>query len=247
MSLIGKSAIITGCSSGIGRAAALAFGAAGAHLTLADWNEQGETTAEEVRKAGGTAQFVKTDIGSEADVEHLVAEAVRVYGKLDCAFNNAGVGSPVVFTADFSLEEWERIVRIDLTGPFLCVKHEIRAMLKTGGGSIVNTASGLGLVAQAGAAPYCAAKAGVMGLTRVAAVEYAKQNIRVNAIMPGLIKTGMLAGASQEILNHAAGMHPIGRLGEPEEIAKTALWLCGDAPAFLTGHALAVDGGYLAV
>src|SRR5271167_2846730 len=246
-SIHGKAIIVTGCASGIGRAAARLFSEAGARLMLADTAEAGAAVADEIVAAGGTARFQRCDVTREEEVETMVAAAVAEFGRLDGAFNNAGIGSPVTLTADFPLETFEHIIRVDLIGPFLCMKHEISAMLRTGGGAIVNTASGLGLVAQAGASPYCAAKAGVLGLTKVAAIEYARRGIRVNAVLPGLVNTAMLSGATEEMLQAARSMHPIGRIAEPDEIAAAALFLLSDAASFVTGSAMSVDGGYVAV
>lgn len=245
---VGKRCLLTGAASGIGRAAALAFGAAGARLILADRSEAaGEESAAMVRDAGGTAKFVRTDVSAEGDVEALVAAAVDAYGRLDCAFNNAGVTAGQSLTADMTLDEWNRTLSINLSGVFLCVKHELRAMLAAGGGAIVNTSSGLGLVAQAHCTAYSAAKAGVLAVTRGAAIEYADRNVRVNAVLPGVVNTGLLNGAPKELIDLMASKHPIGRIGEPKEVAALALWLLSDAASFVTGSSMVVDGGFMAV
>ncbi len=247
-----RSVIITGAAGGIGRAAAVLFAKAGARLTLADRDAaRGRETLDLVRGAGGTAQFLAGDISSEPFVEDVVAGAVRAYGRLDCAFNNAGIISDLAEpVSNYTLAEWDRVLRINLTSMFLCMKHETRTMLQTGGGAIVNTSSALGQVGQYNMPAYCASKAGVLGLTRATALDYATKNIRVNAIMPGVIETPMTRGGVfkipglEEIL---LAQHPIGRFGRPEEVASAALFLCSDAASFVTGHALAVDGANMAI
>jgi NAD(P)-dependent dehydrogenase (short-subunit alcohol dehydrogenase family) len=247
-----RSAIITGAAGGIGRAAAVLFAKAGARLTLTDRDAQrGRETLDLVLGAGGTAQFLAGDISSEPFVEDVVASAVRSYGRLDCAFNNAGIISDLAApVSNYMLAEWDRVIRINLTSMFLCMKHETRTMLQTGGGAIVNTSSALGQVGQYNMPAYCASKAGVLGLTRATALDYAAKNIRVNAIMPGVIETPMtkegvfkIPGLEEILL----AQHPIGRFGRPEEVASTALFLCSDASSFVTGHALAVDGANMAI
>ena len=247
-----RSAIITGAAGGIGRAAAVLFAKAGAGLTLADRDAaRGRETLDLVRGAGGTAQFLAGDISSEQFVEDVVASAVRSYGRLDCAFNNAGIISELAEpVSNYTLAERDRVIRINLTSMFLCMKHETRTMLQTGGGAIVNTSSALGQLGQYNMPAYCASKAGVLGLTRATALDYATKNIRVNAIMPGVIETPMtkegvfkIPGLEEILL----AQHPIGRFGRPEEVASAALFLCSDASSFVTGHALAVDGANMAI
>jgi NAD(P)-dependent dehydrogenase (short-subunit alcohol dehydrogenase family) len=248
-----RSVVITGAAGGIGRAAAKLFAEAGGRLTLTDRDAvRGQETLDLVHAAGGTAQFIGGDITSETFVEGVVAGAVRAYGRLNCAFNNAGIISDLAEpVSEYSLAEWDRVLRINLTGMFLCMKHETRAMLQTGGGAIVNTSSALGQVGQYNMPAYCASKAGVLGLTRASALDYATKNIRVNAIMPGVIETPMtkegvfvkMPGLEQILL----AQHPIGRFGRPEEVANAALFLCSDAASFVTGHALAVDGANMAI
>jgi NAD(P)-dependent dehydrogenase (short-subunit alcohol dehydrogenase family) len=197
------------------------------------------------------AQFLAGDISSERFVEDVVASAVRSYGRLDCAFNNAGIISDLAEpVSNYTLAEWDRVIRINLTSMFLCMKHETRTMLQNGGGAIVNTSSALGQVGQYNMPAYCASKAGVLGLTRATALDYATKNIRVNAIMPGVIETPMtkdgvfkIPGLEEILL----AQHPIGRFGRPEEVASAALFLCSDAASFVTGHALAVDGANMAI
>jgi NAD(P)-dependent dehydrogenase (short-subunit alcohol dehydrogenase family) len=251
--LEGRSAVITGAAGGIGRAAALLFSGAGAKVTITDRNEAGVTeTLAMVKQSGGTGQALAGDISSEPFVESLIAAAVSTYGKLDAAFNNAGIVSDLTEpVSNFTLTEWNRVLGINLTGVFLCMKYETRAMLANGRGAIANTASALGQVAQYNMPAYCASKAGVIGLTKASALDYATRGIRVNAIMPGVIETPMTKEAVfvatpglREIL---LSQHPVGRFGQPEEVAQVALWLCSDASSFVTGHALAVDGGNLAI
>ncbi len=239
--------IITGASSGIGRAAAVAFTRRGDFVVLGDLDTHGG--AETVRLCGGpeVAEFVRTDTSVEPDVEQLVGTALERFGRLDYAFNNAGIDSAGQPTADVSLEEWNRVISINLTGVWLCVKHEIRAMSRTGGGSIANTSSALGLVGIANQPAYVAAKHGVIGLTRAAALEYSAKGIRVNAVLPGVVRTPLFeraVAADPGVLQAIESMHPIGRLGQASEIADAAVWLCSDASSFVTGHALSVDGGY---
>ncbi len=249
--LEGKVAIITGASSGIGQASAFVFARYGAKLVLADINEpDGEATAGRVRESGGDAIFVRTDVSRSGEVKALVARAVERYGRLDCAFNNAGIDGLTGFTADCEEDNWDRTLAINLKGPFLCMKHEIAQMLSQGGGGvIVNNASVAGLVGVTGLPAYVAAKHGLVGLTKAAALEYARQGIRVNAVCPGAIRTPMLEHA----LRHGLGVEealvahePLGRLGQPDEVAETAAFLCSDRSSFMTGHALAVDGGWAA-
>lgn len=245
--------IITGASGGIGRASALAFAKAGARVVLLDRDAAGiEDTATAVTSAGGQVYSIPCDITDEAAVADAVYTVVTKFGRLHGAFNNAGVEQSNLPLHEISSAAWDRIIRIDLTGVFYCMKHQISAMLKTGGGAIVNTASSLGSVAIASASDYIAAKHGVVGLTKGAAVDYGPLGIRVNAIMPGIIETPMIVRASAEP-NFAAQFqalrerHPIGRFGQPDEIAKAALWLLSEEASFVTGTAMAVDGGYLTV
>ena len=245
-----KSIIITGASTGMGHTSALVFAAYGAKLVLADVNEKdGEATASRIRESGGDAIFVRTDVTCAAEVEALVARAVERHGRLDGAFNNAGIDGSLVPTAECTEENWSRTIAVNLTGVFLCMKYEIIQMLKQGGGTIANTASVAGVVGLASTPAYAAAKHGVIGLTKCAALEYGKLGIRVNALCPGGIRTPMLESAfKQGFMNESAltGLHPIGRLGTTEEIAETAAFLCSDRSSFITGQALSVDGGWTA-
>ncbi|PYX82506.1 MAG: short chain dehydrogenase [Acidobacteria bacterium] len=247
--LQGKVAIITGGTSGIGRDAALLFAEAGAKVVVAGRREtEGNETVELVRKTGGTGLFVKTDVSKAADVQALVGKTVEKFGRVDTAFNNAGIEGNWRPIVDQSEEEWDHVIDINLKGVWLCVKHEIQQMLKQGGGgTIVNMSSVAGLMGAPAAAPYCASKHGVIGLTRTAALEYAKQKIRVNAVCPAVIETPMeqrLFG-EPEAHKYALSMHPIGRLGTPREIAEAVLWLCSEKSSFMTGHYIVLDGGFL--
>jgi NAD(P)-dependent dehydrogenase (short-subunit alcohol dehydrogenase family) len=247
----GKVALVTGGASGIGRATALTFAREGAKLIIADMNEDGgQQTAHMIRENGGEAIFVKTDVTQATAVEALISKAVETYGRLDCAHNNAGVTQRAYpSTAEYPEDDWHRVLAVNLTGVWLCMKYEIPQMLKHEGGAIVNTASVAGLVGLAGRSAYVASKHGVVGITRTAALEYAKQGIRVNCVCPGYIRTPMVeyvlqhAGAQMEA--QMVAREPIGRLGTPEEIAETVVWLCSDAASFVTGHTMTVDGGYV--
>ncbi|WP_246331652.1 SDR family oxidoreductase [Sphingomonas chungangi] len=248
--LEGRSIIVTGAASGIGAEAARRFAAAGARLTLAD-RAANATIAEEIRETGGIAQFVAADVSDEAQVRAMVAQAVSAYGRLDGAFNNAGVDQQPVALHEVDLAEWRRVTEVDLTGVFLCMKHEIAAMLDNGGGAIVNTSSVLGAIAVPKSAAYIAAKHGVIGLTRAAAVEYARRGIRANAILPGAIATPMFADAEKDPamaaqLEAVKEAHPINRMGTPAEIAALAAYLLSDAAGYTTGAAIPCDGGFTA-
>lgn len=247
-----KVALVTGAGSGIGRASARAFAREGAKVVAADIaTEGGEETVRLIKEAGGEAIFVRTDIARADDVKALINRAIETYHRLDCAHNNAGIEGVVAPTADYPVAMWNRVLAINLKGPWLCMKYEIPQMLKQGGGSIVNTASTLGLAGIQGLAAYAASKGGVIGMTRVAAVEYATSNIRINALMPGVTRTPMMDRQMGENAHLAEqqyiSLHPIGRLGRPQELAEAVVWLCSDAASFVVGHAMAVDGGYLAI
>ena len=248
--LKGKVALVTGGSSGIGRASALAFAREGAQVVVADVVvEGGEETVGLIKQAGGEALFVKADVSQAAEVEAMVNKAVETYGRLDCAFNNAGTEGAIAQTDEYTEENWERVIAINLKGVWLCMKHEIPQMLTHGSGAIVNTASALGLVGITKQPAYVASKHGVVGLTKTAALEYAKLGIRVNALCPGAINTPMLDRAlstQPQLAESVTSMEPVGRLGKPEEIAEAVVWLCSDAASFVTGHAMSVDGGWVA-
>lgn len=243
----GKVALVTGGGSGIGRQACLVFAREGAQVVVCDVAvEGGEETVGQIEQAGGRATFIRADVAQAAEVEALVAKTVETYGRLDCAYNNAGIAGRTARVADDSEQNWERILAINLKGVWLCLKYEIAHMLTQGGGAIVNTASDAGLIGLRRAGAYVASKHGVVGLTRTAALEYAKANIRVNAVCPGPIDTPMLREASERVIDAMATAQPNGRLGQPREIAEAAVWLCSDAASFVTGHPMPVDGGYLA-
>jgi NAD(P)-dependent dehydrogenase (short-subunit alcohol dehydrogenase family) len=245
--LDGKAALVTGGGSGLGRASAIALARAGATVTVADVNEQGgkETAALVFEDAGGDGDFVRADVTQPDDVAAMVEKTVARWGHLDCAVNNAGMTGTAAPTADYTLDDWNRTIALNLTSVFLCLKHEIPAMIERGG-SIVNMASGAGLVGFAGLPAYVASKHGVVGLTKAAALEYAKQGVRINAICPGSTRTPMLEGfmgGDEQVERMMTRAVPLGRLGRPEEIAEAVVWLCSDAASFVAGHALAVDGG----
>ena len=246
----GKVALVTGGSSGIGRATASAFAGEGANVVVADvLVEGGGETVRMIKEAGGEAIFVKTDVSKATEVEALIKKIVETYGRLDCAINNAGIEGTMAPTADCTEENWDRTININLKGVWLCMKYEIPQMLKQGGGTIVNTASVAGLVGLQGLPAYCASKGGVVQLTRTAALEYARAGIRVNAVCPGVIRTPMvdrLIAAQPEMEEALTAMEPVGRTGKPEEVAEAVVWLCSDAASFVTGHAMVVDGGFVA-
>jgi NAD(P)-dependent dehydrogenase (short-subunit alcohol dehydrogenase family) len=247
-----KVVLVTGAGSGIGQAAALAYAHEGARVVVADINEDlGGATERLIDRNGGDATFVACDVSNAAQVQAMVKAAVSAYGKLDVAFNNAGISGPQVHTAEYDEDDFDRVIAVNLRGAFLCMKHEIAQMLNQDhGGTIVNNASILGMVGFASAAPYVAAEHGLIGLTRTAALEYATRRVRVNAVCPGFIDTPMLTRAGltgkPELRAAVEGIHPMKRLGTAEEIAAVALWLSSDESSLLTGVALPADGGYLA-
>jgi NAD(P)-dependent dehydrogenase (short-subunit alcohol dehydrogenase family) len=251
--LQGKVVIVTGAGGGIGRAACLVLARAAARLIVSDVvAAAGEATVEAVRQEKGEATFVAADLGDRKAIEALVSRTLSIYGRLDGAFNNAGLEQRAKPLVELSVEEWDRAIQIDLTSVFLCLKYQIPAMLKTGGGSIVNTASSLGQVAIPNCAEYVAAKHGVIGVTRAAAADYGAKGVRVNAILPGVTRTPMIERLIQDAsfsayFERLRQRHPIGRFGEPHEIGEACAWLLSDAASFMNGAALAVDGGYLAV
>lgn len=248
-----KTYIVTGAGGGIGREASRVLAEAGAHVVVSDIAVQsGEETAAAIRGAGFSASFFKADLSSETEIQALVETAVRTQGRLDGAFNNAGLEQCAVPLHELTLEQWNRALRVDLTSVFLCIKHQVIAMLKSGGGAIVNTASSLGQVAIANAGEYITAKHGVVGLTRAAAAEYGAKGIRVNAVLPGIILTPMISRLVEDpafaaFFDKVKERHPIGRFGQPREIGEAVKWLLSDGASFVNGAAFAVDGGYLAI
>lgn len=253
MALKDRVVIATGAATGIGRAAALMFAKAGAKVAVADIDKvEGQVTADLIVKAGGQALFIATDVSSEESVKALVARTVEHFGKLDGAFNNAGIEMGHKPVHEIELAQWQRVMSVDLTGVFLCIKHQVPAMLASGGGAIVNTASNLGLVAIPNGAEYIAAKHGVIGLTRAAAVDYAKKGVRINAVLPGVTQTPMVERLMEdpsffEMFETIRKAHPIGRLAKPDEVAATATWLLSDAASYVVGAAIVVDGGYVTI
>jgi NAD(P)-dependent dehydrogenase (short-subunit alcohol dehydrogenase family) len=245
-----KIALVTGGGSGIGRATALTFAREGAKVVVADIVVTGgEETVQLIHAAGGEAIFVKADMANASDIEAMVQKVIATYGRLDCAHNNAGIEGATGRTADYSEAEWDRVIRINLTAVWLCMKYEIPQMLKQGGGAIVNTASDAGLLGVPQMPAYVASKHGVVGLTKTAALEYAKSGIRVNAVCPGVIHTPMVERITGQRPGRAERMtaaEPVGRMGKPEEIAVAVVWLCSDAASFVTGLPMAVDGGIAA-
>lgn len=246
----GKVAFVTGAANGIGQATALAFAQEGADVAVVDLSEEGaQATVRMVEAEGVRALAVKCDVSKPDDVQAALAATIDKFGRLDFAFNNAGIEQALAYTAEIPDEAFERILRVNLGGVFYCMKYQIPIMLKNGGGSIVNTSSGAGVVGIRGQGAYCASKHGVIGLTKSAALEYGKDGVRINAVCPGIIDTPMIGRFTQgteENRKRMIAQEPIGRLGRPEEIANTVLWLCSDVAGFAIGHAVVVDGGQTA-
>jgi NAD(P)-dependent dehydrogenase (short-subunit alcohol dehydrogenase family) len=242
----GKVAIVTGSSYGIGKSTAIYFANNGASVVLSDWADDVDTL-DTITALGGKAIFVKADVSNEADVKRIVSETVKHFGRLDYAFNNAGIEGEQGTIHESSNDNWEKVIGINLTGAYYCMKHQIPEMLKTGGGSIVNNASIAGLVGFNAIPAYVASKHALVGLTKNVALDYAKQNIRVNAVCPGVIHTPMIdrfTGGNPEAIEQLVAAKPMGRVGLPEEIAGTVVFLCSNASSFITGQAIAVDGGW---
>lgn len=254
----GKVAIVTGGSSGIGRATALAFAQENAKIVIADLLvEEGEEAVHRVRQAGAEGSFVKTDVSQEAQVKALIKKTIEVYGRLDYAFNNAGIIGPRRPLTEELEQNFDRIMTVNVKSVWLCMKHEISQMLKSGKGTIVNTSSVAGLVGALGLSIYCASKHAILGLTKTAAMEFASQGIRINAICPGVTETAMISASKNQPRNegkitHANGKSvayercPLGRIASPEEIASAVIWLCSPSASYVVGHGLVVDGGFMA-
>jgi NAD(P)-dependent dehydrogenase (short-subunit alcohol dehydrogenase family) len=243
-----KVVIVTGGSFGIGRATAIAFAEKGANVVVADWVEDNETV-NQIKSLGKEAVFIKTDVSRPDDVRMMVEKTIATFGRLDYAFNNAGIEGLNGTTTECTEENFDKTIGVNLKGIWLCMKYEIPEILKQGKGAIVNCASIAGLVGFPGLPIYVATKHGVIGLTKTAALEYVKKSIRINAVCPGAIKTPMIdriTGHKKEAEEQFAAMEPIGRLGEPIEVAKAVTWLCSDEASFVTGHSMVVDGGWVA-
>lgn len=245
--MAGKVAFVTGAANGIGRATAVAFAREGASVVVVDISESGsQETVHMIEELGGQAVAVTSNVTIAEDVRSALDKTIETFGRLDFAFNNAGVEHPSTPLADITEETWERVIDINLRGVFLCMKYEIPLLLQQGGGAIVNTSSGAGVQGFKGGAAYGASKFGVVGMTKCAALDYAGSNIRVNAVCPGIIDTPMmdrLTEGTPEGRERVIAQEPVGRMGTPEEIAATVIWMCSDESSFLVGHALVVDGG----
>lgn len=245
----GKVALVTGGGSGIGQAACHLYALEGAKVVVSDIDEiRGDEAVRAIQEKNGDAIFVRADVSNPGDCQAMVAATLEKYGRLDIAFNNAGIGGEANLTADYSVDGWRKVIDINLSSVFYCMKYEIPAMLQNGGGAIVNMASILGRVAFQNSPGYVAAKHGVVGLSKNAAVEYAKQGLRINSVGPGFIRTPLIAGLEEDakIRDHLISLHPVGRLGEAEEVAELVIWLSSDKASFVTGAYYAIDGGYLA-
>lgn len=244
----GKVALVTGGGSGIGRATAVAFAREKAQVVVTDISENsGEETIRMIKESGGDATFIKADVTQEGDVEALIKKTVKIYGRLDCAHNNAGIPGQSTPLAECTLDDWDAVMNLNLRGTFLCLKYEIMQMLKQGGGAIVNTSSTMGVVAHGHAPAYVASKHAIIGLTKSAALAYVKNNIRVNAVCPGNTETPIFDHLKENMPDVFEGLlaaMPIGRLAQPHEIANSVIWLCSNEASYCTGHAMVVDGCY---
>lgn len=245
-----KIALVTGASYGIGRATAIAFAQRGAKVVVADWMEDKDnSTLKEIKAAGSEGIFTRCDVSKPADVKAMVEKCMAAYGRIDYAFNNAGIEGIQATTHECTEENWDKTIAINLKGVWLCMKLEIEQMLKNGKGAIVNCASVAGLIGFQGLAAYVASKHGIVGLTQTAGLEYGKQGIRINAVCPGVIHTAMIdriTGNDKEAEKQFTAMEPVGRMGTPQEVAEAVVWLCSDAASFVTGIAMPVDGGFVA-
>ncbi len=245
-----KVAFVTGGSTGIGRATALAFAESGATVIVADVNDDaGTQTVRMIEKIGGSSVFIKCNVADPADVKAAIDKTVSLYGRLDFAFNNAGIEGTSASTVDCSEENWQKVIDINLKGVWLCMKYQIPQMIKQGGGSIVNCASIAGVVGFMGSPAYVASKHGIVGLTKTAALEFVKSNVRINAVCPGVIQTPMIdrfIEGNAEAQGLLTAGEPIGRVGQPNEIASAVLWLCTEGAAFVVGHPMVIDGGWVA-
>lgn len=240
-----KIAFVTGAASGLGRATAVAFAAEGARVAIVDRTEDAlRQTADAIKGAGGEVLVIACDVSMPQQVEAAIARTVETFGRLDIAFNNAGVENKPTPLAEIELNEWDRILNINLRGTFVCMKHELAQMLKQGGGVVINTSSGAGIRGVPGGSAYAASKHAIIGLTKSAALDYAKWNIRVNAVLPGNIETPMMDRFTGGDIQKAIDLEPVGRLGKPEEIAEAVLWMSSDLGAFVTGASISVDGGW---
>jgi NAD(P)-dependent dehydrogenase (short-subunit alcohol dehydrogenase family) len=247
---IDKVALVTGGSFGIGKAAAIAFAKRGANVVIVDWIEDTDQLAiKQIKEEGVKSIFIKCDVSKHADIKNMIDKTISTFGRLDFAFNNAGIEGEMKQTQDCSEENWDKTLNVNLKGIWLCMKYEIPQLLKNGKGAIVNCASVAGLIGFPGLPAYVASKHAVIGLTKTAALENAKTGIRINAVCPGVIKTAMidrLTGNKKEVEKQYEDMEPIGRMGYPEEVAEVVMWLCSDAASFVTGVSMPVDGGWIA-
>ena len=245
--LQGKTALVTGGASGIGRATALLYGQHGARVMVSDIDEApGRQVVAELHAVGAEARFYKADVGDPTQCHELVQETVAAFGTLDVACNNAGITGELSLTADYSIEGWQRIINVNLNSVFFCLKYELEVMLKQGHGAVINMSSILGQVGTPTLAGYVAGKHGIIGLTQTAAIEYAAQGVRINAVGPGYIDTPLLSAFSAETKAGLVALHPLGRLGKAEEVAELVIWLSSEKASFVTGSYYPVDGGYLA-
>lgn len=246
--LEGKVAIVTGGTFGIGRATVMALVKRGAKVAVADWIEE-DSVLKEIAVLGGTGIFIKCDVSKNSGVEAMISQTIKTFGKIDIAVNNAGIEGASAPTHECTEENWDKTININLKGVWFCMKHEIPFMLKQGKGAIVNVASVAGLIGFPGLPAYVVSKHGIIGLTKTAALENAKLGIRINAVCPGVIRTAMIdrvTGKDKMVEKQYESMEPVGRMGSPEEVAEAIVWLCSDASSFVTGHAMAVDGGWIA-